>query len=32
MDIKQIKTLGQVEDFLISVGSPELSPASKNEA
>ena len=32
MNIKQIKTLDQVEDFLISVGSAELSPASKDEA
>jgi len=32
MNIKQIKTLDQVEDFLISVGSAEIAPASKNEA
>jgi len=32
MNIKQIKTLGQVEGFLISVGSAELPPASKDEA
>ena len=32
MNIKQIKTLDQVEDFLISVGSAEISASSKDEA
>lgn len=32
MNIKQIKTLDQVTDFLISVGSAELTPPSKDEA
>ena len=32
MNIKQIKTFDQVEDFLISLGSAEISPASKDEA
>ena len=32
MNIKQIKTLDQVEDFLISVGSAEVTAASKDEA
>ena len=32
MNIKQIKTLDQIEDFLISIGSAEISAASKDEA
>ena len=32
MNIKQIKTLDQIEDFLISIGSVEISAASKDEA
>lgn len=32
MNIKQIKTLDQVEDFLISVGSAEVTADSKDEA
>ena len=32
MNIKQIKTLDQIEDFLISIGSAEIKPSSKTEA
>lgn len=32
MNIKQIRTLDQVGDFLLSVGSAELAPASKDGA
>jgi transposase InsO family protein len=32
MNIKQIKTLNQVEDFLISVGSAEITASSKDQA
>ena len=32
MNIKQIRTLEQVGDFLLSVGSAELELASKDEA
>jgi len=32
MNIKQIRTLKQVEDFLLSLGTAEIAPASKDEA
>ena len=32
MNIRQIKTLDQIEDFLLSVGSAEINPSSKVEA
>lgn len=32
MNIKQVKTLDQVEDFLVSIGSADISASSKDEA
>lgn len=32
MDIKQIETYDQVEGFLISIGSADISASSKDEA